>query len=108
VNESPVRQRLYLAADKQFDYDSAHELLSNFKALKKAKQETVQQAAQQLQSQRDQTLKAATVAVDGATGETSKKIYRRADLIRLQMTDPERYMALQDDIISAYNEGRVR
>jgi hypothetical protein len=108
INESPVRQRLYVAADKQFDFDSANELLSNFKALKKAKQETVQQAAQQLQEQRSQTLKAATVAVDGATGETSKKIYRRADLIRLQMTDPERYMALQDDIISAYNEGRVR
>jgi hypothetical protein len=108
VNESPVRQRLYVAADKQFDFDSANELLSNFKALKKAKQDTVQQAAQQLQEQRNQTLKAATVAVDGATGETSKKIYRRADLIRLQMTDPERYMALQDDIISAYNEGRVR
>jgi hypothetical protein len=108
VNESPIRQRLYAAADKQFDFDSANELLANFKALRKAKQETVQQAAQQLQDQRNQTLKAATVAVDGATGETSKKIYRRADLIRLQMTDPERYMALQDDIISAYNEGRVR
>ena len=108
VNESPVRQRLYVAADKQFDFDSANELLSNFKALRKAKQDTVQQAAQQLQEQRNQTLKAATVAVDGATGETSKKIYRRADLIRLQMTDPERYMALQDDIMSAYSEGRVR
>jgi len=108
VNESPVRQRLYAAADRQFDFDSANELLSNFKALKKAKQDTVQQAAQQLQEQRNQTLKAATVAVDGATGETSKKIYRRADLIRLQMTDPERYMALQDDIMTAYTEGRVR
>jgi hypothetical protein len=108
VNESPVRQRLYAAADRQFDFDSANELLSNFKALKKAKQDTVQQAAQQLQEQRTQTLKAATVAVDGATGETSKKIYRRADLIRLQMTDPERYMALQDDIMTAYTEGRVR
>jgi hypothetical protein len=108
VNESPIRQRLYVAADKQFDFDSANELLANFKALKKMKQETVQQAAQQLQDQRNQTLKAATVAVDGATGETSKKIYRRADLIRLQMTDPERYMALQDDIMAAYNENRVR
>jgi hypothetical protein len=108
VNESPIRQRLYAAADRQFDFDSANELLANFKALKKAKQETVQQAAQQLQDQRNQTLKAATVAVDGATGETSKKIYRRADLIRLQLTDPERYMANQDDIMLAYNEGRVR
>jgi hypothetical protein len=83
-------------------------LLANFKALKKMKQETVQQAAQQLQDQRNQTLKAATVAVDGATGETSKKIYRRQDLIRLQLTDPDRYMALQDDIMAAYNENRVR
>jgi len=24
------------------------------------------------------------------------------------MTDPERYMALQDDIMSAYSDGRVR
>ena len=108
VNESPIRQRLYVAADKQFDFDSANELLANFKALKKMKQETVQQAAQQLQDQRNQTLKAATVAVDGATGETSKKIYRRQDLIRLQLTDPDRYMALQDDIMAAYNENRVR
>jgi len=108
VNESPIRQRLYAAADKQFDFDSANELLANFKALRKAKQETVQQAAQQLQDQRNQTLKAATVAVDGATGETRKKIYFRQDLIRLQLTDPDRYMALQDDIMAAYNENRVR
>ncbi|NBW17576.1 MAG: hypothetical protein EBR82_57330 [Caulobacteraceae bacterium] len=108
VKSSPVRQRLYIEANNQFDFDSANELLTNFKALKRAKQETVQQAAQQLEDQRERTLKAATVSIDGATGEQSKKIYRRQDLIRLQLTDPDRYMALQDDIMLAYSEGRVR
>ena len=107
VNGFTNAQKLYSARSKLIDKEKKTKAATD-EALKKAKQETVQQAAQQLQSQRDQTLKAATVAVDGATGETSKKIYRRADLIRLQMTDPERYMALQDDIMSAYSDGRVR
>jgi hypothetical protein len=37
-----------------------------------------------------------------------KKIYRRADLINLQVTDPRRYEALSDEIQSAYAEGRVK
>ena len=108
VKQSNVRQRLYAAADQQFDFDSANELLTNFKALRKVKQETVNQASQQLQEQTDRSLKAATVALDGATGETSKKIYRRSDLIRLQMTDPDRYLSLQPEIMQAYADGRVR
>lgn len=108
VKGSSVRQRLYAAADQQFDFDSANELLTTFKELRKIKQETVNQASQQLQEQTEKTLKAATVALDGATGETSKKIYRRSDLIRLQMTDPERYLNLQPEIMQAYAEGRVR
>jgi hypothetical protein len=52
-------------------------------------------------------MKAATVDV-GGTGESSKKVYRRADLIKLRMTDPDRYMALQDEIMSAYAQGRVK
>ena len=54
-----------------------------------------------------QAMKAATVDV-GGSGETSRKVYRRADLIKLRMTDPDRYMALQDEIMSAYAQGRVK
>jgi hypothetical protein len=108
VKQSNVRQRLYVAADQQFDFDSANELLNNFKAIKKVKEETVNQAAQQLKDQTDRSLKAATVSLDGGTGETSKKIYRRSDLIRLQMNDPERYLSLQPEIMQAYADGRVR
>jgi hypothetical protein len=108
VNESPVRRQLFAAADQQFDFDSAHELLTNFKALKKVRQEAVKQAAEQMQEENTKQLKAATVSAPSSTGETSNKIYRRAELIRLQLTDPERYMANQDDIMRAYAEGRVR
>jgi hypothetical protein len=37
-----------------------------------------------------------------------KKVYRRAELINLQVTDPNRYAALADEIQQAYVEGRVR
>jgi hypothetical protein len=39
---------------------------------------------------------------------TSKKIYRRTDLINLMKNDPERYLALSEDIQKAYAEKRVK
>lgn len=104
VKASNVRMGLYAKADAEYDYDSANELLSTFKQLKAVKtkqEETVTQAARQ------QTLKAAAVDT-GGTGESSKKIYRRADLIQLKIRDPERYEQLQPEIMNAYAEGRVR
>jgi len=56
---------------------------------------------------RKQSLKAATVDT-GGSGESSRRVYRRADLIRLKMTDPQRYEALSDEIMKAYQEGRVK
>jgi hypothetical protein len=52
-------------------------------------------------------MKAATVDV-GGTGETSRKVYRRADLIKLRMTDPDRYEQMADEIMDAYATGRVK
>jgi hypothetical protein len=52
-------------------------------------------------------MKAAQVDT-GGSGESSKRVYRRADLIRLKMNDPARYEALNDEILSAYAEGRVK
>jgi hypothetical protein len=37
-----------------------------------------------------------------------KKVYRRADLINLQVTDPRRYESLAEEIQAAYIEGRVK
>jgi hypothetical protein len=51
-------------------------------------------------------MKAAAVDT-GTVGLDSKKSYRRADLIRLQIEDPDRYQQLQPEIMAAYAEGRV-
>jgi len=99
---------LFTKADAEFDFNSADELLSTYKAIKavQSNEKQVQAAATQAKAQ-ETALRAAAVDT-GGTGEVSRKIYRRADLIKLKMTDPDRYMALQDEILAAYAEGRVR
>jgi hypothetical protein len=104
VKSSPVRISLYAKANAEYDFDAANELLSTYKELRGVKQKQTQQVAD---AERKQTMKA--VQVDsGGTGESSKRVYRRADLIRLKMTDPARYDMLSDEIMAAYREGRVK
>ena len=104
VKSSPVRLGLYAKADAEFDYDSANELLSTFKQLRGVKAKETEQAGT---AARTKSMKAAQVDV-GGSGESSKRVYRRADLIRLKMTDPARYETLSEEIMQAYSEGRVR
>lgn len=104
VKSSPIRLDLFKRADAEFDFDSANELLSTYKELRGIQNK---QATQQASAARQQTMK--SIQVDaGGTGESSKRVYRRADLIRLKMTDPSRYDALSDEIMAAYQEGRVK
>lgn len=104
VKASPVRLRMYADADTNYNFETADELLSTYKQIKSIKAQGVADAGKQV---RKQALKAAGVDV-GGSGETTRKTYRRADLIRLRMTDPERYEQLSDEIMKAYNEGRVK
>jgi hypothetical protein len=104
VKSSPVRIKIFEQADSGYDYDSANELLSTYKQLRSVKQK---QTSDDGEVTRKQNLKAVGVDV-GGSGESSKKVYRRADLIRLKMQDPNRYDALSDEIMAAYQEGRVR
>jgi hypothetical protein len=58
---------------------------------------------------RDQALKAGKgVSRTSSESTAGKKIYRRADLIRLRNSDPDRYESLQDEILQAYSDGRVK
>ena len=104
VKSSPIRLGLYAKADGEYDYDSANELLSTYKQLKGVKTKQTSDAGE---ATRKQNLKAASVDT-GGTGESGKRVYRRADLIRLKMTDPQRYESLSDEIMAAYAEGRVK
>ena len=104
VKSSPVRIKIFEQADSGYDFDSANELLSTYKQLRSVKQK---QTSDEGEVTRKQNLKAVGVDI-GGSGESSKKVYRRADLIRLKMQDPDRYDALSQEIMTAYQEGRVR
>jgi hypothetical protein len=104
VKSSPIRLGLYAKADGEYDYDSANELLSTYKQLKGVRTKQTNDAGE---ASRKQNLRAASVDT-GGTGEAGRKVYRRADLIRLKMTDPQRYESLSDEIMTAYQEGRVK
>jgi hypothetical protein len=109
VTANPKRLRLLQEAD-QWDADAAIELFSSYQNDKKAKmnQEAVAQATQ-IKTQQQQARKAGEVDAGVASITPSGgKIYRRADLIRLHQTDPTRYEALQDEILLAYAQGRVK
>ena len=104
VKSSPIRIKIFEQADSGYDFDSANELLSTYKQLRSVKQK---QTSDDGEITRKQNLKAVGVDV-GGSGESSKKVYRRADLIQLQLRDPDRYAALSDEIMQAYIEKRVR
>jgi hypothetical protein len=104
VNASPIRAQMFRQADAEYDFNAANELLSTYKELKAVRTATVSTGTKQAT---DSALKAASVST-GGSGESSQKIYRRADLIKLSMTDPDRYMQLQPEIMAAYAEGRVK
>ncbi len=104
VKSSPVRIKLFEQANGGYDFDSANELLSTYKQLRNVKTKQTSDAGE---ATRKQNLKAVGVDV-GGSGESSKKVYRRADLIRLKMQDPARYEALSEEIMTAYQEGRVK
>lgn len=104
VKQSPVRQQLYAQADQQYDFSAADELFTNWKAQQPPKEEPEPKT-----SHDPAAVKAASTGNPTGSGEPSaKKVYRRADIIRLKQTDPKRYDALHNEIMKAYAEGRVK
>lgn len=105
VKASPVRLELYGRADKQYDFNAADELVSNFKERAAIAQQTVQtETAARQQAVRQ----ASTGSASGASSAGAKRVYRRADIIKLMKSDPDRYEALSPEIMAAYAEGRVK
>ena len=105
VQGSPVRMELYQRADQGYDFNAADELVSNFKERTSVARQAVQNETQARQTAVKQ---ASTGSVSGSGNSGSKRIYRRADIIKLMKTDPDRYEALNPEIMLAYQEGRVK
>ena len=105
IQASPVRTRLFRQADTQYDYESADELLS----LWKERKGIVNQTAKVEEKARKQSVKQASTGNTRSSSDApSRKVYRRADIIKLMKTDPDRYEALAPEIMEAYKTGRVK
>jgi len=108
VTSSKVRTNLLVQADQAYDVEAADELFSTWKQINTKRAETRQEVAEATQQA---SLKAGIVPT-GASSSTQesggKKIYRRADIIKLMQDDPNRYEMMSEEITRAYTEGRVR
>ena len=105
VQASKFRTDLFKEADA-YNYEAADELLTHWKersVIDKTAEVKEQQAAT-----RKKALKSSKTESRGSSESAGKKTYRRADLIRLKATDPQRYADLADEIYNAYAEGRVK
>ena len=105
VQASPVRTQLFQQADQNYDAAVADELLTLYKERQDVAKQT---AAVETQARKQQARAAQTGATGQGEGGGSKRIYRRADIIKLMKNDPDRYEALSNEIMAAYAEGRVR
>ena len=106
IGGSKIRQDLFRAADS-YDFEAANELLSTWKQINASDTTAKAKAAEKVK--REKVLRK-TSSESRSSGDSvgGKKVYRRADLINLQVTDPRRYEALADEIQEAYTEGRVK
>tara|TARA_R100000005_G_scaffold96612_1_gene85132 strand:+ start:1188 stop:2006 length:819 start_codon:yes stop_codon:yes gene_type:complete len=107
VMESVPRQEMWQKASSG-DFNYADEIFSQYKSLTGIKQKQVQE---QTRTEKERELQAATAVASGSSKDAvnqGKPMYKRSELIRLQLEDPKRYADLQPEIFQAYQEGRVR
>lgn len=103
VKSSPMRTEMYNRANN-YDVVAADELMNGFKATRKKLTEAEVKAEKE---SRERAIKAASVD-QGGSGESSTKMYSRKAIINMQLTNPQKYAAMEDEILRAYQEGRVK
>ena len=105
VQGSKIRMQMFQAADA-YNFDAANELLSTWKD--RSMINKTQEVNQAEEAKRQEALKAGKAESRTSSGSAGgANSFKRADLIRLKMTDPLKYESMQDEIYKAYAEGRV-
>lgn len=107
VTESPVRQKLFIDADKKYDYDMGSEILNLYKSTNNIKQEQEEIQQETNKKKRSKALKNASTET-GTAGTPSKKVFSRKQLIHMKINNPSKYEAMSEDIRLAYANGRIK
>ena len=107
VGSSAIRTEMFRKADSEYNPDYAIELFDMYDKINMI--DKTKEVKKQETAKRDKALRKTSSETRSTSDSVGgKKIYRRADLINLQVSDPNRYASLADEIHSAYAEGRVK
>ena len=102
ANANEYRKRQFDAA-QQFDFTAAGDLLDTYMDQTASLREAAEEGKK---TKREKDLKAAGSEPAG-TGETSQKMWTRAELLEMRK-DPDKWDMMQPEIIKAYQENRVK
>ena len=103
VSQDNTRMRLFNEANQNLNIESANYIFNEWKRTNNVQSEKAPE-----QSRRSESVRAASTG--GATGSSepvSKKKYRASDIRRLKKEDPKAYAERSNEIMKAYQEGRV-
>ena len=107
VGSSAIRTEMFRKADSEYNPGYAIELFDMYDKVNMV--DKTKEVKKQETAKRDKALRKTSSETRSTSDSVGgKKIYRRADLINLQVSDPNRYASLADEIQSAYAEGRVK
>ena len=106
IGKSKIRTEMFRKADSEYNPDYAIELFDTYDKINMI--DKTKEVQKQEKAKAGKALRKTVSETRSTTSVGGKKMYRRADLINLQVTDPRRYEALADEIQSAYAEGRVK
>ena len=105
VQASPYRKKQYIQAQVNTDLEAVDELMTGWGERQGFVGKTVQA---ETDSRKDSVKDASTGSTRSSSGGSKKPLFRRADIIKLIKTDPERYESLLPEIEQAYLDGRVK
>ena len=101
VMGSNLRKEMFVRSDKQYDFEAANELFTTWKAINSQRQT-------QQNQERETAYNEGGMVTNSMTDAAPQRIYRRADLINLKISNPAAYARLGPEIDRAYADGRVR
>lgn len=104
IMESPVRQRMFVQADREYDYATGAELLSTYELVRGS---AIKAAKQERDTAARTAAKSAVTETSGNSQKKAKPKYRRTELIELKLRDPAKYQAMLPEIMQAYHDKRV-
>jgi len=103
---SDYRKNLFMQAN-DYNTKAARELWDAWGERKEFESHRRNEAREAQTAAKDKALDKA-ISETGATGSVTKPVFTRHELLKMRQNDPEKYIAMNDEIMLAYKEGRVK